>query len=188
MSLTPSNMLPLGTIAPDFMLPEVTDRWLVQLSDFAARDVLVVMFICRHCPYVVHVNEELARLGLDYKDSNVALVAISANDAANYPQDRPEGLAEQKEQFGFAFPYLYDETQEVALAYKAACTPDFYVFDKERKLVYRGQLDDSRPGNSLPVTGEHLRQAIEAAQAGERVPPESQHPSLGCNIKWRQPE
>ncbi len=186
MSLTPSNMLPLGTKAPNFMLPEVTDRWLVQLSDFASKDALVVMFICRHCPYVIHVNNELARLGNDYENSRVGIVAISANDAQNYPQDRPEGLAEQKEQFGFKFPYLYDETQEVAQAYKAACTPDFYVFNQERKLVYRGQLDDSRPSNSLAVTGEHLRQAIEAVLTGETIAPESQRPSLGCNIKWRE--
>lgn len=185
MALTPSNMLPLGTPAPDLMLPEVSDRWLVQLSDFAAKDILVVMFICRHCPYVVHVNEELARLGQDYADSAVALVAISANDADNYAADRPESLAEQKAQFGFLFPYLYDETQEVARAYKAACTPDFYVFDKERKLVYRGQLDDSRPGNGVPVTGDYLRQAISAAVEGMTVAPDLQRPSLGCNIKWK---
>jgi peroxiredoxin len=188
MALTPSNMLPLGTKAPNFMLPEVTDRWLVQLSDFSAKEVLVVMFICRHCPYVVHVNEELSRLGVDYKESNVALVAISANDAVNFPQDRPESLAEQKAEFGFQFPYLYDETQEVAQAYKAACTPDFYVFNKARELVYRGQLDDSRPGNSTPVTGKSLRQAINGALEGRTVAAESQLPSLGCNIKWKPPE
>jgi len=168
------------------MLPEVTDRWLVQLSDFAAKDVLVVMFICRHCPYVVHVNEELARLGNDYADSAAGLVAISANDAVEYPADRPESLAEQKAEFGFKFPYLYDESQEVAKAYDAACTPDFYLFNKERKLVYRGQLDDSRPGSTVPVTGDHLRRAIDAALAGETVA--EQLPSMGCNIKWRMEE
>ena len=184
MAKTESTMLPLGTAAPQFALPDVVTGKSVSLSDFAGKQLLLVMFICRHCPYVKHVEQELAKLGRDYDGSDVALVAIGANDADNYPDDRPESLKEMAQTLGFRFPYLYDETQEVAAAYHAACTPDFFLFDKDRHLVYRGQLDDSRPGNEKPVTGRDLRAAIEAARQGKAVP-EPQRPSLGCNIKWK---
>ena len=142
------------------------------------------MFICRHCPFVKHLEKGLAQLGRDYEGKGVGIVAISSNDAANYPDDAPESLAEQAHELGFTFPYLYDETQEVARAYGAACTPDFFLFDDGLKLVYRGQFDDSRPGNGVPVTGKDLRAALDALIAGQPISPE-QHPSLGCNIKWK---
>lgn len=182
MALTPSTMLPLGTAAPDFKLPD-TDGKLYALKDFAQADALVVMFICNHCPFVKHVRAELARLGRDMKARNVAVVAVSSNDITSHPADSPAKMAEEKIAAGYDFPYLYDADQSVAAAYHAACTPDFFVFDKARTLVYRGQLDDSRPGNNLPVTGADLRAAIETALAGQ--PPEGlQKPSIGCNIKW----
>lgn len=185
MALTESTMLlQLGTKAPDFRLPDVVSGKTISLDTFADKKALVVMFLCRHCPYVQHVKEELARLGRDYAGKSVGIVAISSNDAVQYPDDRPERLKAMAEELGFHFPFCYDETQEVAKAYAAACTPDFYVFDQERKLVYRGQLDDSRPGNGLPVTGKDLRAAIEAVLEGRPVPSE-QKPSLGCNIKWK---
>lgn len=180
----PSQMLPLGTKAPEFDLPDVTDGRLVSLSDFEAKRALLVMFICRHCPYVRHVREELARLGRDFAGSELGIVAISSNDVDEYPEDRPEGLAEEAREAGYAFPYLFDETQEVAKAYTAACTPDFFLFDADRALVYRGQLDDSRPSNGLPVTGTDLRAAIDAALSGTPVS-EDQRASIGCGIKWR---
>ena len=183
MSLTASTMLPLGTQAPDFSLPDTEGRQ-VSLDDFSENRVLLVMFICNHCPYVKHVRDELARLGRDYASRDVGIVAISANDAANYPDDSPEKMKEEKKAAGYSFPYLYDETQEVAKAYSAACTPDFFVFDSERKLVYRGQLDDARPGNGEPVDGRDLRAALDAALEGEPAP-EVQKPSMGCNIKWK---
>jgi peroxiredoxin len=180
----PSTMLALGTKAPEFELPDVTDGRIVTLSDFEAKRALLVMFICRHCPYVRHVREELGRLGRDFADSELAIVAISSNDVDEYPEDRPESLAEEAREAGYVFPYLFDETQEVAKAYTAACTPDFFLFDADRALVYRGQLDDSRPSNGLPVTGADLRAAIAAVLSGGAVP-ENQRASIGCSIKWR---
>jgi peroxiredoxin len=179
----PSTMLALGTKAPEFELPDVTDGRIVSLSDFEAKRALLVMFICRHCPYVKHVREELARLGRDFADSELAIVAISSNDVEEYPEDRPESLAEEARDAGYAFPYLFDESQEVAKAYTAACTPDFFLFDADRALVYRGQLDDSRPSNGLPVTGKDLRAAIDAVLSGRPVS-EDQRASIGCSIKW----
>ena len=176
-------MLPLGTKAPGFELPDVTTGRIVSLTDHADRVGLLVMFICRHCPYVKHVRAELARLGRDFADSELAIVAISANDPTAYPEDAPESLAEEAREAGYVFPYLFDETQEVAKAYTAACTPDFFLFDADRALVYRGQLDDSRPSNGLPVTGEDLRAAIDAVLSGIPVA-EEQRASIGCGIKW----
>ena len=177
-------MLPLGTAAPDFQLPDVVSGRTVTLADFLDKDALLVMFICRHCPFVKHVQSELARLAHDYAQKSLAIVAISSNDAEAFPDDAPASLREMASEFGFNFPYCFDETQDVARAYDAACTPDFFLFDKNRKLVYRGQLDDSRPGNSVPVTGKDLRRAIDAVL--ERRPvSEQQKPSIGCNIKWR---
>jgi peroxiredoxin len=179
-----STMLVLGTKAPDFELPDVVTGGTVSIRDFDDKRALLVMFICRHCPYVRHVRGELARLGHDFTVSELAIVAISANDPAEYPEDAPESLAEEAREAGYAFPYLFDETQEVAKAYTAACTPDFFLFDSDRALVYRGQLDDSRPRNGLPVTGEDLRAAIRAVLSGEPVP-DDQRASIGCSIKWR---
>jgi peroxiredoxin len=184
MARTASTMLALGTPAPDFALPEVTSGRIVSLASFADCKALLVMFICKHCPFVVHVRDELSRLGKDYAASGLGIVAISANDAANYPDDRPERLTAMVVEAGFVFPLLYDESQETAKAYTAACTPDFFLFDVGRRLVYRGQLDDSRPGNGIPVTGTDLRAAIDAVLAGRTVPAE-QKPSIGCNIKWK---
>lgn len=178
-----STMMPLGTPAPDFALPDVRTGDTVQLDDMADNRLLV-MFICRHCPYVVHVQDELARLGRDYADKPIDLVAISANDAAAYPADAPDSLAEQADQVGFGFPYLYDEAQDTARAYNAACTPDFFLFDADHRLAYRGRLDGSRPSTDTPVTGEELRSAIDTVLAGEPVS-EPHHPSMGCGIKWR---
>jgi peroxiredoxin len=180
----PSTMLALGTKAPDFELPDVVTGKTVSIRDFDAKQALLVMFICRHCPYVKHVRAELARLGGDFADSELAIVAISANDPEEYPEDAPEGLAEDAREAGYAFPYLFDETQEVAKAYTAACTPDLFLFDADRALVYRGQLDDSRPSNGLPVTGEDIRAAIDAVLSGGPVS-RDQRPSIGCGIKWR---
>ncbi|MGH9393056.1 MAG: thioredoxin family protein [Terriglobales bacterium] len=177
-------MLALGTPAPDFALPEVTQGRTVALGDLAADQPLLVMFLCRHCPYVVHVQAELARLGRDYQ-GRVAQVAISANDAAAYPEDAPPRLAAMVAEQGFVFPFCYDESQAVARAYGAACTPDFFLFDRDRRLAYRGQLDDSRPGNGKPVTGGDLRAALDALLLGAAVSP-NQHPSLGCSIKWKK--
>jgi peroxiredoxin len=177
-------MAPLGTPAPAFSLPDVTSGQTVRLEDFSGRDVLLVLFLCRHCPYVKHVEKELARIGRDYARKNLGIVAISSNDAEQYPDDSPAGLAHQAQQAGFGFPYLYDETQAVAKSFGAACTPDFFLFDKGRRLIYRGQLDDSRPGNNKPVTGKDLRVALDAALTGQPVPT-VQRPSTGCNIKWK---
>jgi len=184
MSLTESTMLSLGTIAPDFALADAVTGKTVRRDDFRDRKALLVMFICAHCPYVRHINEGLAALGKDYDGKPLAIVAISSNDAATFPADSPAGLKQQAETFGFNFPYLYDETQAVARAYKAACTPDFFLFDADRRLAYRGQFDQSRPGNGIPVTGEHLRAAIDLALAGNPIP-KDQRPSIGCNIKWK---
>ena len=180
----PSTMLALGTKAPDFELPDVVTGLPVSIRDFDGKRALLVMFICRHCPYVRHVRGELARLGRDFAESDLAIVAISSNDPAEYPEDAPKSLAEDARQAGYAFPYLFDETQEIARAYTAACTPDFFLFDADRALVYRGQLDDSRPSNGLPVTGEDLRAAIDAVLSGGPVAQE-QRASIGCGIKWR---
>jgi peroxiredoxin len=176
-------MVALGTAAPDFRLPDVVSNRMVSRDDFADKKALLVMFICRHCPFVIHVQNELARIGRDYRDT-VGIVAISSNDIEAYPEDGPESLAEQADDIGFTFPYLYDESQSVARAYDAVCTPDFFLFGPRRALVYRGQLDDSRPSNTLPVTGEDLRAALDAVLAGRRVS-ERQRPSIGCNIKWK---
>lgn len=177
-------MLPLGTVAPEFRLPEPATGREVALADFAAAPALVVAFICNHCPYVKHVREGLARFGNDCAAHGAAMVAISANDAVNYPADSPDKIAAEVRAAGYSFPYLYDESQVVARAYRAACTPDFYLFDAQRRLVYRGQFDDSRPGNGVPVTGKDLRAALTAVLAGKPVSPD-QKPSLGCNIKWK---
>ena len=182
MSLTPSTMLALGTKAPDFSLPEVTGGKLVSLEMFAGKKALLVMFICRHCPYVQHVGAELVQLGRDYAAGDIGVVAISSNDVVGHPEDSPEQLKEMAKDL--AYPFCYDVTQEVAKAYSAACTPDFFLFDKNRKLVYRGQLDDSRPGNNKPVTGRDLRAAIDAVLTDKPVSTD-QKPSVGCNIKWK---
>jgi len=184
MARTASTMLPLGTAAPDFALPDVTSGSINKLDDFKDREALLVMFLCQHCPFVQHVQKELAQLGRDYEKKPLGIVAISSNDADTFPEDSPNSLREQAAEFGFNFPYLYDESQEVARNYSAACTPDFFLFDRNRKLVYRGQLDDSRPGNEIPVTGKDLRAAIDATLAG-RAASSDQKPSIGCNIKWK---
>ena len=177
-------MLPLETQAPPFELPDVITQKPVSLDDFRDKKALLVMFICRHCPFVKHVQNELARIGRDYASQSLGIAAISSNDADTYPDDAPESLAAMAAELGFHFPYLYDESQDVARAYSAACTPDFFLFDENRRLVYRGQLDDSRPGNGKPVTGRDLRAAIDAVLNDRRVDPK-QVPSIGCNIKWR---
>ncbi len=181
---TASTMLPLTTQAPDFQLQDVVSGQTVSLSTFAGKPALLVMFICRHCPYVKHVQAELARLGEEYIPKNVGIVAISANDAEKYPDDAPASLKEMAQELGFNFPLCFDETQEVAKTYTAACTPDFFLFDGDRKLVYRGQLDDSRPSTETPVTGKDLRAALDTVLAGQPIP-EDQKPSIGCNIKWK---
>jgi len=180
---TPSTMLPLGTGAPDFALPNVDGRT-VTLADAAGPRGTLVMFICNHCPFVKHVADQLAALGRDCLPRGIGVVAISSNDVSSHPADSPEQMVHEAEERGYVFPYLYDETQEVAHAYHAACTPDFFLFDGDRKLAYRGQLDASRPGNDVPVTGADLRAAIDALLSGHPVPTE-QRPSLGCNIKWK---
>jgi peroxiredoxin len=184
MALTESTMLELGTTAPDFALTDVVTGKTVHRDDLGGRKALLVMFICTHCPYVKHVEKGLAALGADYEGKPVSIVAISSNDAANYPDDSPAGLKQQAQTLGFHFPYLYDETQSVAHAYKAACTPDLFLFDGDLRLVYRGQFDGSRPGNGIPVTGEDLRAAIDTVLAG-KPPLTDQRPSIGCNIKWK---
>lgn len=184
MAFTESTMLPLGTTAPDFTLPDVVSGNICSLQDLRSEKATVLMFICNHCPYVVHVNSEIVRLANDYLAKGVSFVAISSNDAENYPDDSPEKMKEHAKTVGYPFPYLYDETQDVARAYDAACTPDFYVFDANMTLQYRGRLDGSRPKNDLPLTGEDLRAALDAVLAGEPVT-EKQYPSGGCNIKWK---
>lgn len=179
---TASTMLPLGTPAPDFSLLNV-DSKTVSLADFADAKALVVIFMCNHCPFVKHLASGLAEFGRECQAKGAAVVAISSNDVANYPDDSPEQMVHEVENRGYTFPYLYDEDQSVAQAYKAACTPDFYVFDADKKLAYRGQFDASRPGNDVPVTGEDLRKAVDAVLAGQEVP-EPHMPSIGCNIKW----
>lgn len=183
MVLTPSTMLPLGTQAPDFSLPDTSGKT-VNLADFADAPALLVIFMCNHCPYVKHVADGLASLGKEYQAKGVAVVGISSNDVKSHPDDAPARMAEEAQQRGYTFPYLYDESQAVAKAYRAACTPDFYIFDGEQQLVYRGQMDDSRPDSGKPVTGADLRAALDALLAGKPLP-EKQTPSIGCNIKWR---
>jgi len=183
MALTESTMLELGTTAPDFALPDVVSGKTVRRDDFRGQRGLLVMFICTHCPYVKHVEQGLAQLGNEYA-GKLGIVAISSNDSENYPDDDPEGLKAQAERLEFRFPYLYDESQAVARAYDAACTPDLYLFDKDLKLVYRGQFDSSRPANGVPVTGEDLRAAVDAVLRGEK-PGKDQKASIGCNIKWK---
>ena len=184
MALTESTMLKLGTMAPDFELTDVVTGKTVRRDDFREKKAFLVMFICTHCPYVKHVEKGLAALGKDYERKPVGIVAISSNDAEKYPDDSPAGLKKQAQTLGFRFPYLYDETQAVARAYKAACTPDIYLFDADLKLIYRGQFDGSRPGNGVPVTGEDLRDAIDAVLAGQ-APSADQRAAIGCNIKWK---
>lgn len=183
MALTPSTMLPLGTTAPDFKLPDTTGK-IVSTADFKNAPALVVVFMCNHCPYVIHIRAGLARFARDYLPNHAAIVGINANDVVNHPDDSPAKMKDEVRSAGYIFPYLYDETQAVAKAYRAACTPDLYLFDKNRKLVYRGQFDDSRPGNGVPVTGRDLRLALDAVLAGKPVSP-NQKASMGCNIKWK---
>ena len=180
MAQTASTMLALGTIAPDFSLSGET----IRRDDFRGRKALLVMFICAHCPFVKHIEKDLAKLGKDYAGQSLGIVAISSNDAVIHPADSPAGLKQQAETFGFVFPYLYDETQSVAHAYDAACTPDIYLFDSDFRLVYRGQFDGSRPGNGVPVSGQDLRAAVDAALVGKPLS-KDQRPSIGCNIKWK---
>ncbi len=184
MSMTESTMLELGTAAPDFALTDVVSGKTVRRDDFKEKKGLLVLFICAHCPYVKHIEKSLGKLGADYAGKPLAIVAISANDAASHPADGPAGLKQQAADNGFNFPYLYDESQTVAKAYSAACTPDFYLFDADFKLVYRGQYDDSRRSNDVPVTGKDLRAAIDLVLTGKPVPAD-QKPSIGCNIKWK---
>ncbi|MBI5471276.1 MAG: thioredoxin family protein [Ignavibacteriae bacterium] len=184
MASTLSTMLPLGTPLPEFTLPDVVSGKLITPETFKDSTALVVMFICRHCPYVKHVEDELPRLAKDYAAQRVGFVAITSNDAENYPEDSPESSAEMAKELGFTFPFCYDEDQLVAQAFQAACTPEFYLFDSARRLAYRGQLDDSRRSNSIPVTGKDLRAAIDAVLAGAPVS-QNQIPSIGCNIKWK---
>ena len=183
MVLTPSTMLPLGTLAPHFMLPDVTGK-LVDLNDFKSAPGLLVMFICNHCPYVKHVRQELAKLTQEYLGRGVAVVGINSNDVVSHPEDHPKLMAEEVKNAGYKFPYLFDETQEIAKQYHAACTPDFFVFNASRSLIYRGQMDSSRPGNGIAVTGEDLRRSLDAVLSGAPYKGE-QKPSLGCNIKWK---
>jgi peroxiredoxin len=184
MALTPSTMLPLGTTAPDFELPDTTGKH-ISIAHFKDKPALLVMFICNHCPYVKHIRAGIAELANDYIPRGVAIVGINSNDAANYPDDSPAKMKEEVANAGYIFPYLYDERQSVAKAYHAACTPDIYLFDRGRRLVYRGQFDASRPGNGIPVTGKDVRAALDAVLAGK---PTStlQTPSIGCNIKWKR--
>ncbi|MEQ1438377.1 thioredoxin family protein [Fontimonas sp. SYSU GA230001] len=186
MALTPSNMLPLGTTAPDFTLPDTVSGKTLGLSELKSDRATVIMFICNHCPYVKHVNAELVRVARDYQPRGVAFVAISSNDAEHYPEDGPEQMKRVAGRLGYPFPYLYDQSQSVARAYQAACTPDLYLFDGALRLVYRGRLDGSSPGNGVPLTGADLRAALDAVLAG-RAPDADQKPSMGCNIKWRAP-
>lgn len=185
MALTESNMLALGTDAPAFSLPDTVSGETISLADGKTYAGTLVMFICNHCPYVIHINEELVRLAHDLAEKNIRVIAISSNDVVNYPQDGPEKMKEHAAATKYPFPYLYDESQEVAKAYMAACTPDFYLFDGDLKLYYRGRLDRSRPGNDHPVDGADMRAAVTGMLAGEPIPAD-QFPSAGCNIKWKR--
>lgn len=183
MADTPSTMLELGTPAPDFSLPEPATERTVSLSDFAGKPLLVA-FLCNHCPFVLHIKDVFAAFAQEYQERGLAVVAINANDVANYPADAPDKMAQMARESGFMFPYLYDESQRVAQAYQAACTPDFFLFDADHRLVYRGRFDGATPGNSEPVTGMDLRAAADALLEGTPMPQE-QLPSVGCNIKWK---
>jgi thiol-disulfide isomerase/thioredoxin len=184
MAVTPSTMLELGTTAPYFSLPEPATGRIISLGDFDEAKALVVVFMCNHCPFVKHIASELARFAREYAAKGIATVGINANDVTTYRDDNPERMVEEVERRGYVFPYLYDELQEIALAYRAACTPDFYLFDGDRRLVYRGRFDGATPGNKVPVTGADLRAACDALLASRPIPAE-QHPSMGCNIKWK---
>lgn len=184
MALTPSNMLPLGTEAPEFKLPDTVSGEELSLEEMRSEKATVIMFICNHCPYVKHVQKGLVELANDYIPKGVSFIAINSNDVENYPDDSPEHMRMVANELGYPFPFLYDESQQVARLYDAACTPDFYVFDGDMKLVYRGQMDDSRPGNGKPVTGNDIRKALDKVLEGKHVDSE-QIPSIGCNIKWK---
>ena len=184
MSLKESNMMALGTKAPDFLLPDTISDKFISLYDKHEYAGTLIMFICNHCPFVIHVNDELVRLGHDLMANDIRVIAISSNDVNNYPQDGPDKMKIHAKEVGYPFPYLYDDTQEVAKAYDAACTPDFYLFDADMKLYYRGRLDESRPGNDVPVDGKDMRFAV-MDMLGDNPPPEDQFPSAGCNIKWK---
>ncbi|MBW7991265.1 MAG: thioredoxin family protein [Planctomycetes bacterium] len=183
MTLTASEMLPLGTKAPDFNLPD-TEGNIVSLSDFNESQALLVIFMCNHCPFVKHILDPMIELAKEYQAKGAAIIGINSNDVDNYPEDSQDMMAKLATEAGFTFPYLYDETQEIAKAYRAACTPDFFLFDSDKTLVYRGQMDDSRPGNGIPITGADLTAAIDALLEGRQVSQE-QKPSIGCNIKWK---
>lgn len=180
---TASTMLQIGTRAPDFSLPNV-DGTTVSRADFADARGLLVIFMCNHCPFVIHLRDALVQFADEYREKGLAIVGINSNDVTTHPDDSPERMAEEAKAHGYRFPYLFDETQEAAKAYRAACTPDFFLFDRDQKLVYRGQFDDSRPGNGVPITGADMRAACDAVLAGQPVP-EQQKPSIGCNIKWK---
>ncbi len=184
MAQTPSTMLPVGTPCPDFRLTDAVSGRQVARDDFAQAPALLVAFICNHCPFVIHIQSELARFARDYEGRGLAVVGINSNDVSRFPDDHPDKMAEQAKSVGYPFPYLFDESQEIAKAFRAACTPDFFLFDGDRKLAYRGQFDGARPGNDVPVTGEDLRAAADAVLA-KRPAPEDQRPSIGCNIKWK---
>ncbi|KPM30760.1 Alkyl hydroperoxide reductase/ Thiol specific antioxidant/ Mal allergen [Croceitalea dokdonensis DOKDO 023] len=184
MARTLSNMLPLGTIAPKFTLFDTVSETHKSLEELKGPKGTLIFFICNHCPFVIHINPELAQIGLDYQAKGISLIGISSNDVENYPQDSPKLMKQKAKEAGYTFPYLYDESQDVAKAYDAACTPDFFLFNTNLQLVYRGQLDDSRPGNDIPLTGQDLRNAMDCLLAGRDVPAH-QKPSIGCNIKWK---
>jgi peroxiredoxin len=184
MALTPSNMLALGTAAPYFELPDTISGKILSLNDLRGESATVIMFICNHCPYVIHVNPEIARIAKEYSSKKVSFIAVSSNDITDHPEDAPDKMAALATEQGFNFPYLYDETQNVAKAYDAACTPDFYVFDENLKLTYRGRIDNSRPNSNIPLTGNDLRKALENTITNQPVSP-IQFPSMGCNIKWK---
>ena len=184
MTLTPSSMIPLGTQAPDFTLPDTISGKTLSLKELKSPVATVVMFICNHCPFVKHVQKQLVILANTYQAKGVKFIAISANDISNYPDDAPDKMKQIAKELNYPFPYLYDESQQTAKAYHAECTPDFFVFDQNLALAYRGRLDDSRPGTTIPVTGKDLSQALDALLAGKKVS-EDQHPSMGCNIKWK---
>lgn len=186
MANTASNMLPLGTMAPSFELMDTVTHKKLSLNTMKGELGTVIMFICNHCPFVIHVNPEIAKMAMEYQEQGIAFIAISSNDIVNYPQDAPHLMKQKAFEADYTFPYLFDKTQEVAKAFDAACTPDFYIFDRGLALVYRGQLDDSRPGNGIPVTGKDVRNAIEALLQGNEINP-IQKPSIGCNIKWVSP-
>lgn len=185
MAAVPSTMMPLGTVAPDFKLIDTVSGKMLSLNDLKSSKATLVMFICNHCKYVKHIHSELVKITNEFIPLGLSVIAISANDVVNYPEDDPKLMKEQAIASNYKFPYLYDETQEIARAYDAACTPDFFMFDGAMELIYRGQFDDSRPSNGLPVTGKDLRTAIEAVLKGKEVNPE-QRPSIGCNIKWKE--